>query len=183
MIEKPITHPPIVRETLKSLLDASQGEGEIFELLALSNGVITPEIEEKLERVAVAIPAKVDSYRNFQALLSARLDFITNKIAELTRIKKSLGALSERADEYVFTQMKTHGLRELEGNESKFKIVSCAKRTVITDEKLIPHQFKTIVTTETIDKLKLKSAIEDGEIIPGAELQGGETLRCYPKLK
>lgn len=170
------------RESLKALLDASAGEGEMFELLALSGGEITPEIEERLQKLALAIPQKVDAYRNFQRNLSARLENLTNHITELTRLKKSLSLVSDRADRYLFDQMKNHGLSILEGNTTKYRIVPCAKRTVIDDESKIPAKYKTIVQTEVIDKATLKEDLEAGSTVEGAHLEGGESLRSYTKV-
>lgn len=172
----------MVKETLKSLLDAAQGEGEVFEMIALSGGEITEDIENRLAAMAVALPAKVDAYYLFQQNLSARLETITKQITELTALKKSLSDVASRADNYLMFELKNRDMTEIKGNNHRFKITTCPKRTVVVDASQIPAKFKTVVTTENINKVAIKDAILSGETVPGAELEGGETLRCYRNL-
>lgn len=172
----------MTKETLKSLLEASQGEGEIFELLALSGGEITQEIEERMEDISIALPAKVDRYYLFLENLESRMQKLTEHIEDLKKLKSSLEGVSERTSAFMMSQMISNGLTSLAGNSYRFRVSQCPMRTVIDDENLVAAKFKIIKTIQTIDKASVKLAIEAGESVAGAHLDGGECLKRYRNL-
>jgi len=68
---------------------------------------------------------------------------------------------------------------KLDGIETYYRLQKNNKSLHITDEKLIPPQFK--IVTETIDKPKLKEALKNGECIDGAEIITTTAIRRYQK--
>jgi hypothetical protein len=52
-----------------------------------------------------------------------------------------------------------------------------SKSVEIIDADAIPQQFKTVKTTETINKTEIKKAIESGEIVSGATIKENKNLQ------
>jgi len=167
----------MTKETLSGLLDAAAGEHQVFEKIALAGGEITPEIEVELEILSNSLATKIDSYRNFTCLVQSRIVTIAEEVHALKKLQVGLCTLVDKMNEYLICQMKSRGLTELKGNKWRYVLSTCAKRTIITDETAVPAKFKTVITTEKVDKSAVKDAIVAGEEVPGAHLEGGDTIR------
>ena len=85
-----------------------------------------------------------------------------------------------RADwlrDYLLVQLIRTGTNELSSAEFVVKVCDNPPRTIIDDEDAVPDEYKQEETVISIKKAELRSAMLDGEIIPGAHLEKGKRLK------
>lgn len=90
----------------------------------------------------------------------------------LTERRKAKERRVEQLKEYLSFSMQAHGDRKLDTPKVRLSFRKSTS-TEITDEKLVPDEFKTVETVVKIDKKRLGAAIDkamkDGGTIKGAE--------------
>lgn len=168
------------KHSLGDLLDAQNYAGEMLELLNLSGGEITPEIETRMAEITQALPAKVDSFYLFLEDCDWKIKQLKANAEFSTRRAKAIENIAQQAKEYFKERMEFHHLTELKGHDYKYRLFTCPKRLVIEDETKIPEEF--FVVTKELDRSKLKDALLEGKEVSGAHLEGGTALRGYSNL-
>jgi len=78
--------------------------------------------------------------------------------------------------DYLKGSMEHTGITKIECPYFKLSIQKNPVSVIITNEKLIPEQFKEQVISWKIDKTAIKNAIKLGDSISGAELMNGTRL-------
>lgn len=95
-----------------------------------------------------------------------------SKAQALTERRKAKERRMEQLKEYLAFSMQSHGDRKLDTPKVRLSFRKSTS-TEITDEKLVPDEFKTFETVVKIDKKRLGAAIDkamkDGGTIKGAE--------------
>lgn len=164
-------------EATKGTLVALASEAvELSRLLMESGGELTPELEKRLEVVAQALPAKVDSYKYVIDEFEAQAALWKRRKDAAAAIQKRFEAQVDSLNERIKFAMKELGTKEVAGNLYKFQLRNSTPRMVIDDENAIPAQFKMIVQTTAIDKDKLKMVLTEGFEVPGAKLEESQAL-------
>lgn len=110
------------------------------------DGVISFIKEQRA--LATAIKAEQDALKERRAAIENRVERLSEYLGQCLRIANK--------DAYENARHKVT-FRKSEAVE-------------IIDESLIPAEFKITKTTNTVDKVAIKEAIKDGEIIDGATL-------------
>ena len=77
--------------------------------------------------------------------------------------------------------MEQLNLKSLDFINQKVTLKNNPPSVKINDEELIPDKFKKEKVSITIDKTLIKSAIQLGEEVPGAEIVINKTLLITPK--
>ena len=150
-------------ELAQVLVNESEMPNEIIEeILDAHSG----DFSEKAWNVAAMVlqfDAEADMVRAAEKRMSAR--------------RKTLESRADWLRDYLLLQLIRTGTNELSSAEFVVKICDNPPRTIIDDEDAIPDDFKEAETVITIKKAELRSAMLDGEIIPGAHLEKGKRLK------
>ncbi len=161
-------------KSLPTLLnEASELENQ---LVALA-GELTPELEQALMQLEIAIPNKVQNYINLLDRLELETDHLYDKGQKFLMASKALGNLRQKLLDNVKNTMVNNQLRELNGNDETFSLNNGKKSVRINDLSKIPKSFITTTITEKPEKDKIREHMERGEIIPGCELEDSFTLK------
>lgn len=126
---------------------------------------------DELEELEASREAKLEAVGLFVKDLSAEVDAFKAEEKALTERRKAKERRMEQLKDYLAFSMQTHGDKKLDTPKVRLSFRK-STRTEITDEKLVPDEFKTVETVVKIDKKKLGAAIDeavkDGNAIDGA---------------
>lgn len=151
---------------LESLLDnLGEQEGLTVEMIHGALGQVEDDINTKIENTCKVIKE-----------IEADSIGIDEEIKRLSALKKQKENAVKKLKEYVEFEMNGIGLNKVEGK--LFKISFRKSKVVkVLDETKIPKEFIKVKTTESISKTDLGKALNNGEIIEGAELVENKTLQ------
>jgi len=138
---------------------------EIFD----NGGEVTPEIESALMIKESELMAKSQNYGYVIKAMEYDVSIIDEEIKRLNQIKKVRNNAVERLKNVLTVTMEAFNVPEIETPTMKINFRKSSSLE-ITDEKKIPKRFITQKVTSSIDKMEIKKAIGNGEIIEGAEI-------------
>jgi hypothetical protein len=148
-----------------------------------SGGEITKEIEDACpEFVTGAVAQKVDNYANYIDKLEYNVDFYKAKAQNFLKIAAGLENFKKHLEDNIQFAMLKNQTTELLGIDYKYKLMK-SQQTVILNENIIPSEFQNVKTSVSIDKKRIKEAIESGRDIPGAVLSVNTHIRKYNNSK
>jgi hypothetical protein len=132
------------------------------------------DIQQRLDRSAAAIQAKASAIaalvREFEAQASIAQ-------AELDRIAAHARAARSRAAwlrEYLLGNLQALGVGRVQTATAVIAVRESPPAAEVLDESELPDVFKRVVIS--VDKLQLRRALLDGEVVPGARLSRGTHL-------
>nr|UVX73238.1 MAG: hypothetical protein [Bacteriophage sp.] len=127
---------------------------------------------DELEELEASREAKLEAVGLFIKDLNAEVAAFKAEEKALTERRKAKERRVEQLKEYLAFSMQAHGDKKLDTPKVRLSFRK-STRIEITDEKLVPDEFKTVETVVKIDKKKLGAAIDkamkDGGSIKGAE--------------
>lgn len=129
---------------------------------------------DELEELEASREAKLEAVGLFIKDLKAEVEAFKAEEKALTERRKAKERRMEQLKEYLAFSMQTHGDRKLDTPKVRLSFRKSTS-TEITDEKLVPDEFKTVETVVKIDKKKLGAAIDKAmrngtpDAIKGAE--------------
>lgn len=129
------------------------------------------ECNAEIQRTVEAQLHKVDNFSRFLSHVESQADLAAKEIERLKTRRAVFVNLQERLEQYAIRGMQALGLRKLDGDTSRLTLRNNTPAVDIDDEELVPAKFKTIRQTVNIDKRGIKSAIDGGEVVPGAHLR------------
>ena len=142
----------------------------INDTLIDAQGELTPDLEQRLDAVNLALEQKASGIRKWYAMIENDETALETEIARLQRIKKVNENLRERLKEYVKKNMEVAGLKTIKTQIGTFTIANNPPSVEIVVPELVPKNFVEIVTTEKINKQQIKDALSEGYDVPGAKL-------------
>lgn len=146
----------------------------INELLEESGGELTPEIEEALmlntENFEIKAEGYIESISRYKALAEAA----DVRIKEMQRIKKTSENIEKRLKERLLQAMVVMDVDKMELGLRKLSIRNTTAVN-ITDEAHIPAEY--IIIEQKCDKARIKDALKNGDVIPGAELVTNKSIQ------
>ena len=169
----------VLEQQKKSLPTLTAEANKIEQMLVESYGELTPEIEAKLHFNGVQMREKVDGYGYLLDMLPGRAEFYKRKAELFNRIAKSIKSAEERLEHNLRFAMGELKTDELKGGEYRFKLQRVKSALVITDETAIPDELKKSTVETVPDKDAIRYALEQGDKVPGAELEERFSLRSY----
>lgn len=89
--------------------------------------------------------------------------------------------MEENAKNFVLEWMLNNNLKVLEFSNQRFTVKTNPPSVKILDEELIPAEYKNEKVTVTVDKKKIKDAIQNGWIVEWAELEYWHSLVITPQ--
>lgn len=174
---KPLTIWVTLMTDNKSLMQIANTAHELEEMMLLNEGEITPEAIPLLNVIEIDLPQKVDAYYG----VIERMEMLSNHHKEKANVHTKFSRSAEKIIGYLksalHTAMESMHTSELKGNDYRFKLQNNPISIVITDESLVPDEFKK--TIYVIEKDKIKEAHLQGKIIPGVTIVQDQHLRKY----
>lgn len=129
------------------------------------------ECDAEICRTIEAEIRKVDDFCRFRAHLQSQEGLADKEIERLKARKTGFAKLAERLDQYAIRVMQSMNLKKLDGNTSRLTLRTNQPALEVTNEELVPAQYKTIEQIVHVDKMAIKRAIGSGEEVPGAHLR------------
>lgn len=164
----------------RTLMELSEMAQYIDRQLVESGGEITPEIDQLITQLELAVPQKVDGYNVVIERLENQMEYVKTHIDSMTKYRRAISSTLDRLKSNIKNYMVVNGKKEVLGHETRFVLTS-AKEKLVVDESLIPENWKMTVTERVADKERIKDALSLGITITGAKLEGGYGLRTYRK--
>lgn len=169
--------------SLLNIVDRLKAADVLEEMLASSGGEITPEIDAYIQELTPTTQAelaeKIDSYHFIIERINASEALWKEQADARYAMAKSCARAREQLELRLRIAMGKMGIKELSGNEYRFKLCDARKRLVIQNEREIPATYLMEVIDYVPDKERIKKDLESGQEIPGCKLDGGTSLRKY----
>lgn len=159
----------------KSLYQITKAQQELFDFIIESEGEITPDVEESLKLNAENFETKARGYIWMIKKLEAENITIVEERNRLERIEKRNNKLIEKLKESMKFALEVFG--ESKKVDTFTLSLRKSKSVEILDAEIIPADYRTIKTTETINKTEIKKAIESGLTVAGATIKENNNLQ------
>lgn len=153
---------------------------EIRLALVESAGEITDETCKSLLVLEDNLPRKVDGYQYLVKDFEVESEKFKAKADEYSRLAKSFDNYSKQLKERLKLACIAMNVKELVGNEYKWKLVSSKPCIVIDDETKVPGKYKKIIQEIKIDKEMIHEDIKQGAVIEGLHCEPSSHVRAYP---
>ena len=133
---------------------------------------IDPEtLKDTMDALTLTREAKLDGLAGLIERDSADIDFLSNKIKQLTEQKRHYENQKNNLQNYMTEVIDDAGIKELHTEHYILKPRNYRQKTIISDERKIPKDYVITKKVSKIDKKKLYSDMKDGKQIPGAYLE------------
>ena len=159
----------------KSLYQITAAQQELFNLILECDGEITPDVEESLKINKDNFETKARGYIWKLKENDSQNDTIDKEIERLKSIKNRNEKLSERLKENLKNALVIFG--DTQKVDTFTLSLRKSKAVEIVDTDSIPAEYRTIKTTETINKTEIKKAIESGVEVAGATIKENQNLQ------
>lgn len=159
----------------KSLYQITQEQAELFNFILEADGEITPDVEESLKINEQNFETKARGYIWMIKKLEADNITITEEKERLQRIEKRNDKLIDRLKESMKNALIIFG--DSKKVDTFTLSLRKSKSVEILDADVIPETYRTIKTTETINKTEIKKAIESGLTVAGATIKENQNLQ------
>ena len=152
---------------------------EITEAMAdlermLDEGVPEDQLADTIEDMKGDFKEKAESILYILTNMNSQADAYKAEEKRLSDKRKSTEKQIERLKEYLLFNMQELNSGEINNGIMSASIRKGAPVLVISDEDLIPVEWKEIKTTVSTDKRGLLKALKDGEVVEGAEVGTGK---------
>lgn len=148
----------------------------LYEDIDEETGEVNDDSAEKLMALNMARDEKLDNIGCYIKSPVAEVAAMKNEVKNLKeRIERKENKL-ERLENLVKEDLIAHGENKKESARVVYSFRS-SKSVNITDEKLLPEKYLTVKTTTAPNKTEIKSAIQAGEEVPGAEIVESKNLQ------
>ncbi len=134
-----------------------------------------PSLQAAVEEYLEAAAEKRDRVAQFLAHLAQQQEFAKGEIRRLREREAYFARQQERMESYVIQYMEAKGIRKLEGRTTTLALRACPPSVRILDQSAIPANFLVCKQEFVPDKKAIKSAIEAGADVPGADLTVGKS--------
>ena len=142
---------------------------QLSEMLIESEGELTPELEQALEINGNNLKNKAVNYGYVIKQMEGNVDLIDAEIKRLQAMKKARVNAAEQLKETIKAAMLMYDLNTIEIPTLKLSFRKSESVEVINEAQLT-EQFTTTKTTVTPNKVAIKEAIKNGEVVDGAVL-------------
>ena len=159
----------------KSLYQITQEQSELFNFILEADGEITPDVEESLKINEQNFETKARGYIWMIKKLEADNITIGEEMVRLQLIEKRNDKLIDRLKDSMKNALIIFG--DSKKVDTFTLSLRKSKQVEILDADVIPETYRTIKTTETINKTEIKKAIESGLTVAGATIKENQTLQ------
>lgn len=141
-----------------------------------NGGEITPQQELNLQITRDQLQDKGTNYAFVIKKLDAECDIIDAEIKRLSELKKVRQNACERLKNNISHAMQIFEVDKIESPLIKLSFRK-SQSVNVADVNSLPNEFKTIKVTEQADKMKIKQALLNGEVIEGCEIVNNNNLQ------
>ena len=141
-----------------------------------NGGEVTPQQELNLQITRDQLQDKGTNYAFVIKKLDAECDIIDAEIKRLTELKKVRQNACERLKANISHAMQIFEVDKIESPLIKL-LFRKSQSVNVANVNSLPSEFKTIKVTEQADKLKIKQALLNGEVIEGCEIINSQNLQ------
>lgn len=166
----------------KTLTKIADDMSAVIELIQQEDGELNPILEGWLDEIGSTLEEKVDSYVGRIGGLELMADQCRKRAQEATKAARSLESIQERLEERIKYTMNSMGRTELSGSEWRYKLTP-TKGSLVVFEDQVPESYKIQVTTWSVDKERVRAALDSGLGVMGAVIKPGFQLRKYRSTK
>lgn len=124
---------------------------------------------EYLDTLNLQFADKAENIIRYRQSLTMSADAIGNEIERLQKLQNGLKSRAKSLEGYLSLTMQKNSLSSISTSIAKISFRK-SETTEITNPELIPSEYKTIKTVESIDKTAIKKAIKEGKEVAGAEI-------------
>jgi hypothetical protein len=142
----------------------------------LEDGELSQEMETALVINQNEIQQKAINYGFVLKTFEGDVSLISEEIKRLTAIKKAKENAIDRMKDAVLTAMQIYSIEKVSSATMNISIRRTESIEVPLIE-LLDYRFVTLKTVKSADKIGIKKAIKDGEIIEGAFIQANYNLQ------
>ena len=151
----------------KSLYQITREAAEIAS--QLEEGELTPELETALVISQTELQEKAINYAYAIKGVEDDVTAINEEIKRLQAMKASKQTAIDRMKEAITTAMQVNGIEKVTSPTLNLSFRHSESVEIDSLDKL-PEYFKTVKTTVTADKTRIKKAIKDGQPMKGARI-------------
>lgn len=150
------------------LLEAANHEGD---------ELTEEELHQRLNSLAMEFSDKAEAITRLIKNIDAYASAVDEEAKRLQAVKKSAQNRAQWLKRYLQQNMQALELTKLQAGVFRLGIQKNPPRVVVDDPGQIPMDYAEEVTELKIDKAALKSALQEGQTVPGAHIEQGESLR------
>jgi len=161
-----------------SLVEIMQAFSKLSEALAEAGGELTPEIEANLATLDLKTAGKIDAYHFLMKRMETEAEFWEEEAKRRKQIAAGCYALADRLKNGILFAMQQLGTTEIAGNAVRAKLTATKGRLVI-DEANLSDDWKMTEIRKVPDKERIRAALDNLETVPGASIEGGQSVRFY----
>lgn len=157
----------------KSLYEISQDLLDIQYQIEISEGDITPEIQEKLAINAANFKDKALNYTKFIRQLNLESEMLSSEESRLSKLRKAKENLVSNLKLRLLDYMKVSGTEK--EDLGLFKLTLANSPAAVTIKGTVPDTFMKVVTEP--NKTAIKDYLKEGNAVEWAELTSNKYLK------
>ena len=173
---------------MKTLQEIVQDHKSLDQLMLENGGELTDAQQESIVdawmlEIKSDMANKVDGYKYRQDSLESATENLKARakmISQAAKVLVNMSDLLKTRLKYTMIEMTTD---ELVGNDFKYKLTSSKPSLNVTNEDAIDPKYFVETTLKVLDRAAVKSDLEHGVEIKGAELIESTTLRITANKK
>jgi len=155
-------------EITEELLEAANHEGD---------ELTEEELHQRLNNLAMNFSDKAEGITRLIKNIDAYASAADEEAKRLQAVRKSAQNRAQWLKRYLQDNMQALELTKLQAGVFRLGIQKNPPRVVVDDPGQIPMEYAEEITELRIDKTALKSALQEGQQIPGVHIEQGESLR------
>jgi hypothetical protein len=144
--------------------------------LALESGELTEELENELVINQTELQEKAINYGYAMRSLESDVSIIDEEMKRLSALKKAKKGAIDRMKESVLNAMLIYGIEKVTSPTLNLSVRNNPESVDIPMPALLDAKFLVEKITVTPDKVAIKKAIQNGEIVDGATLVRTQSL-------
>lgn len=152
------------------------GNALLLQQLAENQDIDEQTFLDTMESLQFEIEEKADAYAMVMNGIKGDIDAIKAEEKRLADKRRVLENRTANMKQNLENSMKTMGIQKIKTTLFNFNIQKNPASLKIEDESKIPLKF-FIPQPNKLDNAMLKEALKSGDIIEGARLESGESLR------
>jgi len=127
-------------------------------------------MQEALDNIQDKIDTKAENIAKFIKSLEAERDCFKAERERLEKKERSINNKINWLKNYLLAELQKLNISKVKGKILSLVIKKNPVSVLVKDEKIIPENYFIINTTRQVSKTAIKEAIENGQVVPGAEL-------------
>ena len=133
-------------------------------------------LQDTLDSLTDAIEVKAENTAKIIKVIDAEAAALKEEEKRLSSRRIALENKSKCLKEYLQANLELAGLKKLKGKLFSFTIQKNAAKLNIVDADKIPIHY-WLVPPPVLDNASIKEALKEGQLVEGANLTQGESLR------